>query len=57
MTRNSVPEKAPSPASREGRHDQNAFGWLMPGEVKVFETDELDEAKEWLVRPDDDDDD
>jgi len=26
-----------------------AFGWLMPGEVKVFETDEVEEAKGWLV--------
>jgi hypothetical protein len=34
-----------------------AFGWLMPGEVKVFETDDLDDAKEWLVGLDDDDDD
>ena len=30
-----------------------AFGWLMPGEVKVFETDEVHEAKEWLVDLDD----
>ena len=34
-----------------------AFGWLMPGEVKVFETDEVHDAKEWLVGLDDDDDD
>ena len=33
-----------------------AFGWLMPGEIKVFETDEVDEAKDWLVRSDEDDD-
>jgi len=32
-----------------------AFGWLMPGEVKVFETDDLDDAKEWLAGGDDDD--
>ena len=34
-----------------------AFGWLMPGEVKVFETDDLDDAKEWLAGGNDDDDD
>ena len=27
-----------------------AFGWLMPGEVKVFEDDDLGDAKEWLAR-------
>jgi len=32
-----------------------AFGWLMPGEVKVFETDEVDDAKKWLAGLDDDD--
>jgi hypothetical protein len=31
-----------------------AFGWLIPGEVKVFETDDLDDAKEWLSGFDDD---
>jgi SpoIIAA-like len=34
-----------------------AFGWLMPGEVKVFETDDVHDAKEWLVGLDDDEDD
>lgn len=34
-----------------------AFGWLVPGEVKIFETDDLDEAKEWLARSDGDEDD
>jgi hypothetical protein len=33
-----------------------AFGWLMPGEVKVFETDDVDDAKEWLAGWKDDDD-
>jgi SpoIIAA-like len=33
-----------------------AFGWLIPGEVKVFETDDLEDAKEWLAGSDDDDD-
>jgi hypothetical protein len=37
-------------------HAVNAFGWLVPGEVKVFETDDLDEAKAWLVGIDLDDD-
>ena len=32
-----------------------AFGWLMPGEVKVFETDEFRDAKAWLVGLEDDD--
>lgn len=32
-----------------------AFGWMMPGRVKVFETDDVDDAREWLVDNDDDD--
>jgi hypothetical protein len=28
-----------------------AFGWMMPGEVKVFDDDEVDEATVWLTRP------
>ena len=33
-----------------------AFSWLMPGEVRVFESDDVREAKGWLVgiEPDDD---
>ena len=31
-----------------------AFAWMMPGEVKVFETDDVDDAKEWLAGKDDD---
>jgi hypothetical protein len=31
-----------------------AFHWLIPGDVKVFETDDVDDAKEWLVGLDDD---
>jgi stage II sporulation SpoAA-like protein len=27
-----------------------AFGWMMPGEVRVFDDDEVDEAKHWLAR-------
>jgi hypothetical protein len=29
-----------------------AFGWMMPGEVKVFDDDEVDEAKRWLTESD-----
>ena len=36
-------------------HSVRAFGWLVPGKIKVFETDDLDEAKEWVVADDDDD--
>jgi hypothetical protein len=31
-----------------------AFGWLIPGETKVFETDDVDDAKQWLAGVDDD---
>jgi hypothetical protein len=34
-----------------------AFGWLMPGKVRVFETDDVDDALEWLTGVDEDDDD
>ncbi len=27
------------------------FGWMMPGEVKVFDDDDIDEAKAWLAGP------
>jgi len=30
-----------------------AFGWMMPGEVRVFDDDEVEEAKAWLVGADD----
>ena len=26
-----------------------AFGWMMPGEVKVFDDDDEDEARAWLA--------
>ena len=29
-----------------------AFGWMMPGEVKVFDNDEVDDAKRWLTESD-----
>lgn len=31
-----------------------AFSWLMPGKIRVFDDDEVDKAKLWLVTPDDD---
>jgi hypothetical protein len=31
-----------------------AFGWLMPGDVKVFEFEYVRDAKQWLVGLDDD---
>jgi hypothetical protein len=31
-----------------------AFGWMMPGKVKVFDDDDIEEAKAWLVGTDDD---
>lgn len=37
-------------------HSVKAFGWLIPGESKVFDTDDVDDAKKWLVEPDEDDD-
>jgi hypothetical protein len=30
-----------------------AFGWMMPGEVKMFDDDEVDEAKAWLTQSSD----
>lgn len=30
-----------------------AFGWLMPGAIRVFDDDELGDAKAWLVGADD----
>jgi SpoIIAA-like len=30
------------------RHAISGFGWMMPGEVRVFEPDELDKAKAWV---------
>jgi hypothetical protein len=31
------------------RHAVHGFGWLMPGEVKVFALEELDSAREWVT--------
>jgi hypothetical protein len=38
-------------------HSMRTLGWMVPGDIKVFETDEVPEAKRWLVGLDDDDDD
>jgi hypothetical protein len=29
-----------------------AFGWVSPGELRVFEPEQLDEAKVWLSAAD-----
>jgi hypothetical protein len=29
----------------------HAFGWIMPGEVKAFRREELDEARSWVTAP------
>jgi hypothetical protein len=31
------------------KHMVKAFGWMMPGEVRIFELDELDAATEWAA--------
>src|SRR5215204_6268040 len=31
-----------------------AFGWMMPGRIRLFDDDDIDEAKRWLVTPDED---
>lgn len=32
-------------------HTMKAFGFLMPGEMKVFPTPDKQEAREWIVTP------
>ena len=34
------------------RHTIRAFGFLMPGEVKIFPLDEAAKAREWIVAAD-----
>jgi stage II sporulation SpoAA-like protein len=29
------------------RHGVAAFGWVIPGEIRIFESDELEDAKTW----------
>jgi hypothetical protein len=31
-----------------------AFGWLMPGKIRVFDDDDVDKAKVWLASADED---
>ena len=31
------------------RHAVHGLGWLMPGEIRVFELDELESAREWVA--------
>ena len=33
------------------RDGVKAFAWLMPGELRVFDPDALESAKEWLAEP------
>ena len=33
------------------RHAVHGFGWLMPGEIRVFALDELDSARAWVTSP------
>jgi hypothetical protein len=33
------------------RHGASAFGWLAPGELRLFELSERDEARAWLGGP------
>jgi hypothetical protein len=30
-------------------HSVHALGWMLPGEVKVFDTDHLEDARAWVV--------
>lgn len=30
-------------------HAVKAFGWMIPGKVKRFDDDELDDAREWIT--------
>jgi hypothetical protein len=38
-------------------HSLRTIGWLVPGDIEVFETDDVQDAKRWLVGLDDEDDD
>jgi SpoIIAA-like len=31
------------------RHGASAFGWLAPGELRLFELSERDNARAWLA--------
>ncbi|HEX5166594.1 MAG TPA: STAS/SEC14 domain-containing protein [Thermomicrobiales bacterium] len=30
-------------------HAVKAFGWMIPGDVRVFDDDQLDDAKDWVA--------
>lgn len=30
-------------------HAAKAFGWMMPGELRVFDDDDLEDAKSWVA--------
>ena len=30
-------------------HAVKAFGWMIPGKVRVFDDDDLDDAREWVA--------
>lgn len=32
-------------------HGAKAFDWLMPGDLRVFDDDDVDEARAWLASP------
>lgn len=38
-------------------HAVKAFGWLLPGKVKVFDDDEQEDARRWLAAEGEDSDD
>jgi len=33
------------------RHAIELMGWMTPGELKLFELDEVERAKAWLAEP------
>jgi hypothetical protein len=33
------------------RHAVAAMGWLYPGEMRVFDLDQMQEATDWLAAP------
>jgi hypothetical protein len=33
------------------RHAIGGFGWFYPGELQVFDLDQLEAAKSWLAEP------
>jgi hypothetical protein len=33
------------------RHGAAGFGWLAPGELRVFDLDQMSDATDWLAKP------